>query len=60
MKFKEWLNLRETGTSTSSVSNFSRPMGNVPVTRMYPDLVTFEINKPSRKNSMKKTKQTKK
>jgi hypothetical protein len=45
MNFKEWLKVQETATSTSSVSNFSLPMGGNITRRMYPEPITFEKGK---------------
>jgi len=44
MSFKEWFKLQEVGTSTASVAPFIRPLFGGPVTRMYPDPVTIEID----------------
>jgi len=37
MTFREWLKLREVGTSTASVAVFARPLFGGPTTRMYPE-----------------------
>lgn len=44
MNFKEWLNLQEVGTTTSSVAAFKMPLFGGPVTRMYPEPVTMSID----------------
>lgn len=36
MNFKEWLSLKEVGTTTASVATFKMPLFGNPVTRMYP------------------------
>lgn len=41
MKFKEWLNLQEVGTSTGDVAAFKLPMGGM-VTRTWPTLLTVD------------------
>lgn len=42
MKFKEWLALKEVGTTTASVATFKMPLFGGPVTRMYPKPITVE------------------
>jgi hypothetical protein len=41
MKFKQWLNLQEVGTSTGDVASFKLPMGGM-VTRTCPTLITVD------------------
>lgn len=42
MSFKEWLHLKEIGTTTASVASFKMPLFRGPVTRMYPKPITAE------------------
>lgn len=41
MNFKEWLNLQEVGTTTSSVAVFKMPLFGGLIRRMYPEPITM-------------------
>lgn len=53
MKFKEWLNLQEVGTSTGDVAAFKLPMGGM-VTRTWPTLLTVDERDKKRHHKKKK------
>jgi hypothetical protein len=49
--FKEWLKLQETGTSTSSVAVYARPLFGGPFARQYPEIIG---GRPVRRKKKKK------
>lgn len=56
MKFKDWMVIREVGTSTGSIANFSMPLfggGNM-ITRTCPPLLTYDGRKKKKKKKRKK------
>jgi hypothetical protein len=50
MTFKEWLNLSEVGTSTSSVAPFLMPLFSRAVQRMYPEPLIIDLTEKKKKN----------
>lgn len=56
MKFKDWLVIREVGTCTGSIANFSLPLfggGNM-VSRTFPPLLAYDGKKKKKKKKKKK------
>lgn len=53
MKFKEWF-LKEVGTCTGSIANFSLPLFSGAVDRTFPPLLTFDGKDKKHKKKKKK------
>lgn len=56
MNFKDWLVIREVGTCTGSIANFSLPLfggGNM-VSRTFPPLLSYDGKKKKHKKKKKK------
>lgn len=56
MKFKDWLVIKEVGTCTGSIANFSLPLfsgGNM-VSRTFPPLLGYDGKKKKHKKKKKK------
>lgn len=50
MKFKEWLQISETGTGTNAIAGFSRPIGIGMVRKTPIDMMGFRDEDKKRKN----------
>jgi hypothetical protein len=54
MKFKEWLDLQEVGTSTGDVAAFKLPIGGM-ITRISPTLLTVDDLEKQKKKKKKQS-----